>query len=117
MHPNTDRGQGLAYAGGEFRVPEACIGCHSSLCRTAECELCDDNPDPDSAYEVERQATRIMRAMEAMIRAERGRYELRASIDSPTFQSQIKQPMSILLDAHDRLMDATNSSTAKPEGE
>lgn len=117
MNPNTDRGQDLAYAAGNVREPEACIGCHNSLCRTAACELCDSNPDPDPAYEVIRQAARIRRAMHAIIRADRARTHLRASIDSPTFQSQIKEPMSVFLDAGDRLLDATNSAVAKPEVE
>ena len=115
MNPNTDRGQDMAFAGGNVREPEACIGCHNSLCRTVACELCDDNPDPDPAYEVIRQAARIRRAMHAIIRADRARTHLRASIDSPTFQSQIKEPMSVFLDAGDRLLDATNSAVAKPE--
>ena len=109
MNPNTDTGQDLAYAAGNVREPEACIGCHNSLCRTAECEFCESNTDPDPAYAIERQILRIMRAMEAIIRAERGRYKLGASVDSPVFQSQIKEPLSVFLDAGDKLLDATNS--------
>ena len=115
MNPNTDRGQDMAFAGGNVREPEACIGCHNSLCRTVACELCDDNPDPDPAYEVIRQAARIRRAMHAIIRADRARTHLRASVNSPVFQSQIKEPMSVFLDAGDKLLDATNSAVAKPE--
>lgn len=106
----------MAYAGGNVREPEACIGCHNSLCRTAACELCDDCPDPDPAYEIVRQAIRIVRAMDAIIRADEVRNKLGASVDAPTFQSQIKEPMSVFLDAGDKLLDATNSALAKPEG-
>ena len=117
MNPNTDTGQDLAYAAGNVREPEACIGCHNALCRTVECEWCPDNPDPDPAYAIERQAIRIMRAMQAIINAEIGRCKLGASVDSPVFQSQIKEPMSVFLDAGDKLLGATNSAVAKPEGE
>ena len=117
MNANTDRGQDMAYAGGEIRIPEACIGCDDAISPTEACEICKKNPHSSSVYEIVRQACRIVAAMIAIIRADIARRNLGASIDSPTFQSQIKEPMSVFLDAGDRLLDATNSAVAKPEGE
>lgn len=101
---------------GEVKVPDACIGCREYP-YSCDCELCPYYSSPDPRYEIPRQIDRISEALKEILAADFIRYERGASIDSPAFQSQIKEPMSVLLDAHDRLMDATNSSTAKPEGE
>ena len=117
MNPNTDRGQDMAFAGGNVRVPNACIGCDDAISPTEACELCKYNLSPDPGCEIIRQATRIVKAMNKIVVADGARRKVGASIDSPTFQSHIKKPMSVFLDAGDKLLDATNSAVAKPEGE
>jgi hypothetical protein len=76
-------------------------------------------PEPEPVYcsEIEKWATFIRNAAARILDSEYGRLKVLASVDSPTFQNQIREPMSVLLDSLDRLMDATNSSTAKPEVE
>lgn len=110
---SQDRGEEMAYAAGNLQTPEACIGCHNALSYQPEtCELCRGNFDPDPRWEIERRATWIIEAAGEIIRFDRGRRDVPASVDSPTFQQQIKEPMSALLDGIGRLLDATNSSVA-----
>jgi len=108
----------------EVREPEGCIGCpfvptnddlaqklylrHAILC-------CSDNSEPNPDFEITRRAWWIKESMNVILRADSARRKLGASINSPTFQEQIKDARSSFRDNSQKLLDATNSAVAKPE--
>jgi hypothetical protein len=108
----------MAYAAGNPRIPEECIGCSYSLSyQSLVCEFCKHNPTPDPDYELERIWGDIINAATDGYCKARYRREHNIPVDSPDYQEMNKGPMSILLDKHDKLLDATNSAVAVPVSE